>query len=207
MINSLYSFDLTPTNQPMKYKLLALAGLALLCSSCITIYGVTSDYKKLDPALHPYLATYEEGKDTLHNRVYAITGEQIRQQMEQHDKILVYTFTNSCVGSTCYPLATFKRWADENGYKLFLVTTGYGALGTTLSQQIDLPLYIVNYKAYNTNMHGKCNNRFLMDLLQNEPNPKAVVKDKYANLYAFEKGKLTQISGDLLQLEPKFIQL
>ncbi|WP_181816754.1 hypothetical protein [Myroides odoratus] len=46
-----------------------------------------------------------------------------------------------------------------------------------------------------------------MDLLQNEPNPKAIVKGKYASLYAFEKGKLTQISGDLLQLEPKFIQL
>ncbi|QQU03047.1 hypothetical protein [Myroides odoratus] len=76
-----------------------------------------------------------------------------------------------------------------------------------MSQQIDLPLYVVNYKAYNTNMHGKCNNRFLMDLLQNEPNPKAIVKGKYASLYAFEKGKLTQISGDLLQLEPKFIQL
>ena len=207
MINSLYSFGLTPTNQPMKYKLLALAGLALLCSSCITIYGVTSDDKKLDPAIHPYLATYEEGKDTLHNRVYAITGEQIRQQMEQHDRILVYTFTNNCSGPTCYPLATFKRWAEENEYKLYLVTTGYGALDTTLSQEIDLPLYIVNYKAYNTNMHGKCNNRFLIDLLQNEPNAKAIVKNSYINLYAFEKGKLTQVSSDLLQLEPKFIQL
>ncbi|WP_353159689.1 hypothetical protein [Myroides odoratus] len=191
----------------MKYKLLALAGLALLCSSCITIYGVTSDYKKLDPAIHPYLATYEEGKDTLPNRVYSITGEQIRHQMEQHDKILVYTFANGCSGPTCYPLATFKRWAEENGYKLYLVTTGYGALDTTLSQEIDLPLYIVNYKAYNTNMNGKCNNRFLMDLLQNEPNPKAIVKGKYASLYAFEKGKLTQVSSDLLQLEPKFIHL
>lgn len=207
LINSLYSFGLTPTNQPMKYKLLALAGLALLCSSCITIYGVTSDYKKLDPTLHPYLATYEEGKDTLPNRVYAITGEQIRQQMEQHDKILVYTFANGCSGPACYPLATFKRWAEENGYKLYLVTTGYGALDATLSQEIDLPLYIVNYKAYNTNMHGKCNNRFLIDLLQNEPNSKAIVKDSYSNLYAFEKGKLTQVSSDLLQLEPKFIHL
>lgn len=207
MINSLYSFDLTPTNQPMKYKLLALAGLALLCSSCITIYGVTSDYKKLDPALHPYLATYEEGKDTLHNRVYAITGEQIRQQMEQHDKILVYTFANSCVGPTCYPLATFKRWAEENGYKLYLVTVGYNNLGATLNQQVNLPLYVIDYKAYHTNMRGKYYDRFLLDLLKNEVNSTEIVHKQNASLYAFEKGKLTQISGDLLQLEPKFIQL
>jgi len=47
----------------------------------------------------------------------------------------------------------------------------------------------------------------LIDLLQNEPNSKAIVKDQYINLYAFEKGKLTQVSSDLLQLEPKFIHL
>lgn len=186
-------------------KIFPLLGLLFLCSSCITIYGVTSDYKKLDPALHAYLATYEEGKDTLYNRVYSITGEQIRKQMEQHDKILVYTFANGCSSSTCYPLATFKRWADENGYKLYLVTTGYGNLSSTLSQEIDLPLYVINYKAYNTNMQGKYSNRFLMDLLQNEANPKAIVKDPYVNLYAFEKGKLTQVSGDLLNLESQFI--
>ncbi len=207
MINSLYSFGLTPTNQPMKYKLLALAGLALLCSSCIQITRLTSDYKKLDPAFRPYLATYEEGKDTLPNRVYSITGEQIRHQMEQHDKILVYTFTNGCSGPTCYPLATFKRWAEENGYKLYLVTTGYDHLGHTLSQQINLPLYVINYKAYNTNWRGKYYDRFLLDLLQNEANSKAIVKDSSINLYTFEKGKLTQVSSDLLQLEPKFIHL
>jgi len=186
-------------------KIFPLLGLLILCSSCITITGLTSDYKKLDPALHAYLATYEEGKDTLYNRVYSITGEQIRQQMEQHDKILVYTFANGCSSSTCYPLATFKRWADENGYKLYLVTTGYGNLSSTLSQEIDLPLYVINYKAYKTNMRGKYTNRFLLDLLQNEADPKAIANDQYASLYAFEKGKLTQITGDLLQLEPKFI--
>ena len=185
-------------------KIFPLLGLLLLCSSCITIYGVTSDYKKLDPAFHPYLATYEEGKDTVPNRVYSITGEQIRQQMQQHDKVLVYTFANGCSGSTCYPLATFKRWADENGYKLYLVTTGYGNLVSTLNQEIDLPLYVINYKAYNTNMHGKYYKRFLFDLLLNEANQKAIIKGPYVNLYAFEKGKLTQVSDDLLQLEPKF---
>lgn len=186
-------------------KIFPLLGLLLLCSSCITIYGVTSDYKKLDPAFHPYLATYEEGKDTISNRVYSITGEQIRKQMQQHDKILVYTFANGCSGSTCYPLATFKRWADENGYKLYLVTTGYDNLGATLNQQLNLPLYAIDYKAYNTNMRGKYRDRFLLDLLQDEANPKTIIKGPYVNLYAFEKGKLTQVSDDLLQLEPKFI--
>ncbi|EHQ42987.1 LOW QUALITY PROTEIN: hypothetical protein Myrod_2160 [Myroides odoratus DSM 2801] len=190
----------------MKYKLLALAGLALLCSSCITITGLTSDYKKLDPASTPYLATYEAGKDTLPNRLYRITGEQIRQQMEQHDKILVYTFANGCSGSTCYPLATFKRWAEENGYKLYLVTVGYNNLGATLNQQVNLPLYVIDYKAYHTNMRGKYYDRFLLDLLKNEVNSTEIVHKQNASLYAFEKGKLTQASNDLLQLEPKFVQ-
>lgn len=186
-------------------KIFPLLGLLLLCSSCITITGLTSDYKKLDPAFHPYLATYEEGKDTVPNRIYSITGEQIRQQMQRYDKILVYTFANGCSGSTCYPLATFKRWADENGYKLYLVTVGYNNLGATLNQYVDLPLYVIDYKAYHTNMRGKYYDRFLFDLLLDEANSKEIVHKQNASLYVFEKGKLTQVSNDLLELEPKFI--
>ncbi|MGG5505724.1 MULTISPECIES: hypothetical protein [unclassified Myroides] len=125
--------------------------------------------------------------------------------MQQHDKILVYLFANGCSGPTCYPLATFKRWADENGYKLYFVTVGYNNLGATLNQYIDLPLYVINYKAYNTNWRSKYYDRFLFDLLLNEANSKEIVNKQNASLYAFEEGKLTQVSDDLLQLEPKLV--
>lgn len=187
-------------------KSLALLFLLLLCSSCIQIAGLTSDYKKLDPAAHSHISTYEVGKDTLPNHFYTITGEQIRQQFEQQEKVLVYLFSNGCSGPTCYPLATFKRWADENGYKIYFVATSYNNLGATYIQQVNMPLYIVNHKAYNSNMYGKYNKRFRLDLLQNEADAQALVKGNYSDLFAFENGKLTQHTRDLLQLEPKFIQ-
>lgn len=186
-------------------KSLTLLALLLLCTSCIQIAGLTSDYKKLDPAAHSYISAYEVGKDTLPNHFYTITGEQIRHQIEQQEKVLVYIFVNGCSGPTCYPLATFKRWADENEYKIYFVTTSYNNLGATYVQQVNAPLYIVNHKAYNSNMYGKYNKRFRLDLLQNEADVQALLKD-YASLYTFENGKLTQHKHDLLQLEPKFIQ-
>lgn len=187
-------------------KSLTLLFLLLLCTSCIQISGLTSDYKKLDPAAHSHISTYEVGKDTLPNHFYTITGEQIRQQFEQQDKVLVYLFTSGCSGPTCYPLATFKRWADENGYKIYFVTTSYYNLGATYVQQVNIPLYIINHKAYDTNMYRKYYKRFRLDLLQNEEDAQALEKGDYASLFVFEKGKLTQHANDLLQLEPKFLQ-
>lgn len=187
-------------------KSLSILALLLLCTSCIQIVGITSDYKKLDPAALSYISTYTAGKDTIPNHFYTVTGEQIRQQIEQQNKVLVYVFSNGCTGLTCYPLATFKRWADENEYKIYFVTTGYYNMEATFYQQVNTPLYIIDHKAYNTNMKGKYRKRFLLDLLQNETNAQALVKNNYASVYAFEKGKLTQHTNDLLQLEPKFIQ-
>lgn len=187
-------------------KSLALLSLFLLCTSCIQIAGLTSDYKKLDPTAHSHISPYEVGKDTLPNHFYTITGEQIRQQFEQQDKVLVYLFANGCSGPTCYPLATFKRWADENGYKLYFVSMSYYNLGATYIQQVNTPLYIVNHKAYNSNIFGKYNKRFLLDLLQNEANTQTLIKGDYPSLYAFENGKLTQYAHDLLLLKPPFVQ-
>ncbi len=55
-------------------------------------------------------------------------------------------------------------------------------------------------------MRGKYRKRFLLDLLQNEPNSNEIIKGDSV-LFAFEKGKLTQVASDLLQLEPKFTNL
>lgn len=185
-------------------KYISIFGLALLCTSCIQITGLTSDYKKLDPVFYPYLDTYETGKNLRPNVFHTITGEQIRQNMEHEEKVLVYLFTNGCSGPTCYPLATFKRWTEEQGYTLYLVAIGYNNLGITLEETVNIPLYVINNKAYDSNMRGKYRKRFLLDLLQNEPNANEIIKGNYPELFAFEKGKLTQTSHDLLQLEPKY---
>lgn len=71
---------------------------------------------------------------------------------------------------------------------------------------LNIPLYVINDKAYNSNMRGKYRKRFLLDLLQNEPNSNEIIKGDSV-LFAFEKGKLTQAASDLLQLEPKFTNL
>ncbi len=185
------------------YKLFSISVLLLLFSSCISIHGIGSDYKKLDPAAKTYIFPYQEGKDTLNNIVYPITAEEIRQQFTKHDKIMVYLFTNGCSGATCYPLNSFKQWADQNNYKIFMVMTGYGGLGYSLIQYVKSPLYVVNHKAYNTNWQGKYLKMFRSDLLKNEPNANEIVKN-FPSIYLFENGKLIQTADDLLLLESKF---
>lgn len=185
------------------YKLLPILGVLLLYSSCITINGIGSDYKKLNASAKPYIISYKEGKDTLNNIVYPITAEEIKQQFKKHNKVMVYIFVNSCSRSACYPLNSFKQWADQNNYKIFMVMTGYGGLGTSLSQYVKPPLYVVNHTAYNTNWQGKYLKKFRSDLLVNEPNANEIIKE-FTSIYLFENGKLKQTSNDLLLLEPKF---
>ena len=81
--------------------------------------------------------------------------------------------------------------------------TGYSGLGTSLSQYVKSPLYVVNHNAYNTNWQGKYLKKFQYDLLVNEPNANEILKE-YPSIYLFENGKLKQTSDDLLLLEPKF---
>jgi hypothetical protein len=169
-------------------------------NSCgvIEINGYGSDFKKLSIEEKRMLKEFHEFEKTEQPFIYPINGEQLREEVKRHSKVMVYEFKSNCVSATCYPLTSFVRYAQQNNYKLFLVLNSYASLSETIHQEIKLPIFVMDHIFYKTNVRSNYNKRFIADLLKGEE--MQVSKGSYPSIYLFEDGKLVRLANDLLAL-------
>lgn len=127
--------------------------------------------------------------------IYEISAIQLKKELKYHEKSIVYLFSNGCTSKYCLPLSVYENYAEENGYNLFLVMTGYANLSETLSQNISLPLYTVDAEVYDTKWNYTYMKRFENELNNLPLNAKSL---KYqGNIYFFEKDSLVKVQREL----------
>lgn len=166
----------------------------LFTCSCITIV-ITNEYRSLQPSEKKLIEPLQSFDNTVPGRVYVINGEVLQKEMTNHPKSLVYIFTNGCTGPACYPMASYSHYAESNGYKLYLVMTGYFKLNETLKQQVNEPLFSIDDKYYDTRYTSTYVRYFENDLTGK---PKEFKEKGYkGNLYFFNYGKLDTIMKEL----------
>lgn len=172
-----------------------------LLTSCISIQGLTNDYGKLSEQQKELISPLESFENLENGKIYSLTAKQLKSELNQHEKALVYVFTNNCVSKYCLPMNVYKGFAETNGYQLFLVMNGYANLNLTLDQMVEIPYFSIDNEAYGVSMRAKYTNYFeneLMDL------PKETKHKEYlGDLFFFENGELKEVKRELPKSDQK----
>lgn len=169
-------------------KYINYLSILLFISSC-QIIGLTSDYKKISETEKSYIKELDSFENTEGNNVYIINGKQLKEELKNNKKSIVYTFANGCSSENCLPLAYYENFAKENNYKLYMVMSGYYDLYKTLDQESTSPLYAIDDKYYNTKYSGK-----YLRMFENEISGKPLDEKRtsYNSFYFFEKDTLVK---------------
>ena len=131
-------------------KIILLIFLATALNSCglVEINGLSDDYKKLTDEQKEMFELFKQNEDLDKNKIYRITADQLKEELEKYPKALVYVFTNGCPSDFCKPLYIYEKWAKENNYELFLVMRSYANLKETTDQKYSGNLYVINSDFY-----------------------------------------------------------
>ena len=111
-------------------KIITIIIISLLLLSC-KISGLTNDYSKLTENNKSKIIPLESFENLDVDKIYKISGKQLRSEIAKHEKSLVYIFKNGCTSDLCKPMFVYENYANQNGYTLFLVMEGYGNLEDT----------------------------------------------------------------------------
>jgi hypothetical protein len=177
----------------MKNILLFLAFIAVV-SSC-TVLGWTNDFDKLTETQKEKIAEFDNYKDITKDSIYKLNGQQLREELKNHNRSIVYLFSNGCTSELCKPLSVYEDFAGKNGYQLFLVMNGYTSLNETLKQPISGVLFVIDNDYYNEKHNYKYTRYFENDLTNKPLKEKAKQYD--GNLYFFRGDSLVQILREL----------
>lgn len=182
----------------MKNHLL-LPIFTFLIYSCITIGGLTNDYNKLNDEQKSLISPLKSFDDLENGKIYTINPVQLKEELKNHPKSMVYVFTNGCSSEYCFPMNVYISYAKINNYKLFLVMNGYTQLNETLAQEAEVPYFSIDNEYYSVNNRSKYSSYFeneLMDL------PKETKHKEYpGNLFFFENGEFKRVYTKLPKSE------
>ncbi|PCJ64088.1 MAG: hypothetical protein COA58_13965 [Bacteroidetes bacterium] len=171
----------------MKKSIYYLSILVLI-SSC-QIYGITNDYEKLSEDERSRVKELDSFSNTESRNIYEINGQQLKKELKNNEKSIVYIFANGCSSEYCVPLPYLENYAEENDYKLYMIMSGYAFLYTTLDQSFTSPLYSIDQEYYGTKYSSKCYRMFVNDITGKPLGDKIKAKD-YASFFFFKNGIL-----------------
>ncbi len=180
-------------------KVIAATVLSVSIISC-TVYGFTDDYKKLADNQKTMIKPLSSFANTDQHHIYKINGIQLREELQKHPKSLVYFFTNGCTSEYCRPMSVYQDFAEEHGYRLFLVMEGFGKLEKTTVQRSEIftaPLFAMDSDFYGKSYSGTYSKYFENDLRGQDRKTK---NEWQGSLFFFENGELQRIMRDLPQL-------
>lgn len=169
--------------------------MVFLNSCVIVTTGITNDYGKLDESQKAKITPLENFAQVRPGMIYLINASQLKDEISKYPKSIVYIFTNGCSSEHCKPMSVYENYAEKNGYKLFLVTTGFGNLDETTDQKFKGPLFSIDNKYYNCNFRSKYCRYFENELLDK---PIQTKRTEYlGSIYFFKNGKFEKILNDL----------
>lgn len=165
----------------------------LFLHSCIIQFVTGNEYSLLSEKDKNRVVKLSKFENLSLEKIYETTGNQLKEEMNKHEKSIVYIFVNGCKSESCLPLNYIENFAKENNYHLFLVMNGYYHLEQTTAQNINNYLYSINADYYGETKSKKYTKEFKKELGYFE-----FSKNKYLGGYLFfENSKLIEIKSNL----------
>lgn len=169
-------------NKVLTFFLISLFGLGVV--SCITIYGLTNDYNKLSEEEKSMILPLKNFSNLECNKIYKLNADQLKEELKNYPKSIVYIFKNDCVSEFCMPMNVYKNFAQTHDYQLFLVMDGYAHLDATLDQMVETPYFSIDNDFYGISNRTKYIRYFENELLGR---PADFKEDKFeGSLFVFE---------------------
>lgn len=132
----------------MKKHLFIAFILSFSLSSCIQVRGLRDDYKHLTDKERQVILPFKNGLEPNRENAYTLNAETLLQELQKHDKAMVYVFAWGCSSDACLPLTIYENYAKQNGYKIFFVLTSYLDLGEAMKEPVNEPIYIIDSNYY-----------------------------------------------------------
>lgn len=178
------------------FAVLIIVVLIQALNSC-AVYGLTSDYGKLDKDDKNFIRDLNGFEKLENGIIYPVSATQLKEEIKNYPKALVYVFTNGCKSEYCLPMASYLNYSKTNDTKLFLVMTGYANIYATLDQHAPTPYFSIDHKYYNKNIRGVYY-RYFINELSDRPR-KGKIKEFEGDLFFFENGELKEVRRELPQ--------
>lgn len=124
-------------------------------------------------------------------RIYAITGEQLREMIEECPRALLYIWDPICKSEKCVSLEYLQRLCNEQSVELYVIVEYfYGAFSQNI-ELTDHPLFVKNSEVYGTDRCKPLEKMFLVDLLGNHVYDENAETMWHRYIY-FEDGKFVE---------------
>lgn len=175
-------------------KILILLFFIGFTTSCI-VQGWTNDFETLSESQKNRVKAIENFRNLNKEFIYKINGQQLKEELKNRSKSIVYIFANGCTSDYCKPISVYEDFALRNGYSLFLIMAGYTNLNETLKQPISNLLFVIDNDYYNERLNYKYYRYFKNDLLNKPLQEKQ--REYRGNLYFFKGDSLVQILREL----------
>ncbi|HLV41233.1 MAG TPA: hypothetical protein VKY37_03050 [Brumimicrobium sp.] len=183
-----------------KFSLLFLFSLFLF-SSCAILFP-NNNYTNLSSEQQSNIIKLKTFEDVKPGFVYEITGDELLNELKKQDKSMVYYFANSCPSHSKNHLYEEKKYAEENGFKLFLIMYTYDNMNSTLQKDLDLPVFSVNSDTYGISNSRKYYKKFKEDV--GYYSYKETLNGKWPGRYIFyEKDKIVDSKNYLTKEQYK----
>ena len=181
------------------FHLYLLLGIVLLgiCSSCVSITGLTDGYDKLSSINKErvcYLRDSGGPGARSTGTIYLVSANELKKIIEQSDKQhqIVYEYNPNCPSDVCVPISTFVSLCKKYDAEPIILARYLDNALFDLSVG-DIPFYGIDHSIYKPRAVYKYVPLYLTDLTGSE-----MKDDGSGNLFVFEKGsfkKRTDVNG------------
>lgn len=172
-----------------------------ICVSCgmVKVVGYNNDYDELTEEQKGLVYDLERFDQTEVGKVYKINPEQLKAELQNHPKNLVYVFSRGCNSEACKSLSYYEQYAAKNGYALFLVMKSYIAMPEALEQYLDCPLYVIDDDYFNEHRRFIYERYFTNEMmdLPRKTKYKNIPENMQGDLLFFERDQLIKVSESL----------
>ncbi len=174
-------------------KAILMSFFILFLSSCFLTNtpGFYSGYDRLSDSEKKtiFFTDKDSGICNLDNndKIYAITGKQLRTCLSKNDTSVVYFWGPNCSSKVCILISACQNYCTLKNYNLYVVADYYDMDKMRNQNVSNFPMLVANQKYYKKEYANGINRRFKKDLLHGE---KLKKEDKYDRFLLFKGDKL-----------------
>lgn len=173
----------------------------LLVSGCISVSFVNmakvSGYETALDSLQQSHVKWLSENDTLTDspndgNIYAVSASQLHSLIKRYPQSMVYLWTPSCPGNTCFSLSAIQQQCNERGLELFVVATSFYEIFSQNTVLIKHPVVITNERIYKKSSFEDATRQFVQELL-GEKNYNNLADSLWIGRFVFREGEFVAL--------------
>ncbi|MCX6258115.1 MAG: hypothetical protein NTW49_09520 [Bacteroidia bacterium] len=176
--------------------------LCFIMSGCIITNtpGFYTGYNKLNEIDKDYIEFTSIDSNICNlsskEKIYAITGTQLRECLRNNDTSLVYILAPNCNSKSCILVSACQDYCNNRNYKLYVVAQDYMIKKMKIQNNANFPMLTINHKYYKIDYVNNLVRHFKKDLFSKTNISR---EHQYDRFLFFKSDKLIKTQIDLFE--------